>query len=251
MSLLSILYGTKKVVINDSSGSGGSGFKGIISSIKRNVLQEVGVYGGIVLDCTTIEDHSYKAEVTENPIEDGEPVADHVNLKPVILKIEGLVSDSPLGFALIGSALNAVQRFSSLFGTQSRAKDAFDAIVTLRNNRIPFTVITNLKRYENMVVSDVSFPFTSDTGHALDLKLELTQVSIVKSKFGGGNPLSSFLGKASSLKNLGNKVTEAVPASSSVVDAAASVSEDNDGLIHKALFPKKDITINNSSLGNW
>ena len=172
MSLLSILYGTKKVIINDSSGSSTSGFKGIISKIKRNVLQEVGMYGGIVLDCTTIEDHSYGAEVEENPIEDGEPVADHVNLKPVILKIEGLVSDSPLGFALIGSALNVVNKFSTLFGTQSRAKDAFDAIVTLRNNRIPFTVITNLKRYENMIVSNASFPFKRETGHALDLILE-------------------------------------------------------------------------------
>lgn len=212
MALLSILYGQTKVVINDSGGSSTTGFKGLINKVKRNVLQEIGMYGGIVLDCTLSEDHTYQADVTENPIEDGSVVADHVNLKPIKLKIDGLVSDSPLGFALIGSAQNAVSRFQSLFGTQSRAKDAFDQIVKLWKNRIPFTVITNLKRYENMVISNAQFPFTSETGHGLDLKLELTQVSIVKSKLIAGSGGGLFSG----ITNLGSQVTSTVEAGSTV-----------------------------------
>lgn len=221
MTLLSILYGGKKVVVNDSGGTT-TGFKGLINNVKKNVLQEIGMYGGIVLDCTISETHSYKADVTENPIEDGEPVADHVNLKQVKLTIEGLVSDSPIGFALIGSAQNAVRSFQSLFGTQSRAKDAFDALIKLWKNRIPFTVITNLKRYENMVISDANFPFTNETGGALDLKLELTQVSIVKSKIVGASPQDLFSGSTKSLTDLGSQVTDPVSADSSISDTVSS-----------------------------
>lgn len=223
MALLSILYGTKRVVINDSSSSTSErGFKGILARSKRNVLQEVGAYAGIVLDCTTLEDHSYRAEVTKNPIEDGAPVSDHVSLEPVVLRVEGLVSDSPIGFALIGTAQNVARKFSSLFGTQSRAKDAFDSIELLWKKRLPFTVITNLKRYDNMVISNAKFPFSSDTGHALDLSIEFTQLSIVKSKIVGGSPQSGFLGLASSLSDKGGRVTQAIPASSTIKNGIQS-----------------------------
>ena len=227
MSLLSILYGKTRVVINDQSGSDATGIKSIAARLKRNVLQQIGAYAGIVLDCTISEEHSYQADVTENPIEDGAPVADHVNLRPFTLKIDGLVTDSPLGLPIVGSVLNVARQFSQIFGSQSRSKDAFDALVTLYKNRTPFTVITNLKRYDNMVISDATFPFTNETGQALDLKLTLTQVSIVKSKIVQASPQTVFKGKVAGTADLGSKITDPVAAGSTVVSDAANIDGDS------------------------
>lgn len=208
MSLLTILYGKTRVVIDDKSGSNATGFKGLIARAKRNILETVGAYAGIMLDCTLSEEHSYQADVTENPVEDGSTIADHVNLKPFTLKIDGLVSDSPLGFSIIGDVQNIVSSITQIFGTQSRSRDAFEALVTLYKNRIPFTVLTNLKRYENMVISEANFPYTKDTGQALDLKMTLTQISIVKSKIIQSSPQTAYKGKVAPTADVGTKVSD-------------------------------------------
>lgn len=224
MALLSILYGQTKVVINDQSGSNETGLKGRITKLKRNVLQEIGAYAGIVLDCTTIEDHNYTAAVTQNPIEDGSTISDHVNLQPVTITVEGLVSDSPLGFALIGTAQNVANQIRTLFGTQSRSKTAFDEIIKLWKNRIPFTVLTNLKRYDNMVISSANFPFSNTTGKALDLKIEFTQLSIVKSRILESTPQDDFNGKTKNLKDYGAQTTSTAEAGSAIQEAAKETS---------------------------
>ena len=214
MALLSILFNGNKVVLNDASQA--TGFKGAIAKIKRNIQSTIGTYGGIVLDCCESEDHVYKADVTENPIEDGSSVSDHVSLKPVTLKIDGLVSDSPIGFAIIGTALNVFNSIKQLFGTQSRSKSAMDSLIKLWKDRTPFTVVTNLKRYDNMVISELEFPYTSDTGHGIDIRCEMVQVSIVKSKILNSTPTVAAAPLVKSVADLGSQSTEAITAGSSV-----------------------------------
>lgn len=214
MALLSILFNGNKVVLNDASQA--TGFKGAIAKIKRNIQSTIGTYGGIVLDCCESEDHVYKADVTENPIENGSPVADHVNLKPVTLKIDGLVSDSPIGFAIIGTALNVFNSIKELFGAQSRSKAAMDSLIKLWKDRTPFTVITNLKRYDNMVISSLEFPYNADTGHGIDIRCEMVQVSIVKSKILNSTPTTAAAPLVKPVANLGNQTTETTAAASSV-----------------------------------
>ena len=76
MSVISILAGQNRTIINDVSESK----QGTLGKIKKYVRQSLGFITGIVVDATMSEIHSRRSEITLNPIEDGESVADHVNL---------------------------------------------------------------------------------------------------------------------------------------------------------------------------
>lgn len=46
-------------------------------------------------DAKTVEEYSEEADITDNPVEGGAVVTDHRQERPMILKIEGIVSESP------------------------------------------------------------------------------------------------------------------------------------------------------------
>ena len=71
-----------------------------------------------------------------------------------------------------------------------------------------------------MVISDATFPYTNETGSALDLRLTLTQVSIVKSKIIQSSPQTAYKGKVAGVADLGSKVTDPVEAGSTVSNDA-------------------------------
>ncbi|VFS48077.1 phage baseplate protein [Budvicia aquatica] len=53
-------------------------------------------YINMEFDVITNESHNWTADVTTNPIETGEVVTDHVQLKPDSLEISGIVSNASI-----------------------------------------------------------------------------------------------------------------------------------------------------------
>lgn len=51
----------------------------------------------IVVDCTLQIVTDLTAQVSKNPVQKGSNISDHVQLEPLVLKIEGLISESPIG----------------------------------------------------------------------------------------------------------------------------------------------------------
>ena len=172
--------------------------------------------GVMRLDASVSETHDRTAVVTQNEVEDGTNVADHIKLQPIGLTIEGLISDVPL--SLFGSALGlaggfATSQVQNAFGgggsvggalaAQAAAlgigsvaglvlertntdkvrnpQDAFRYLEELWENRLPFEVITVSRTYQNMVISNLSIPKNAQIGKGLRFTVTMEQVRIVSS----------------------------------------------------------------------
>ena len=165
------------------------------------------VIGVLELDATISETHELEATVSKNPIENGSDITDNVRLQPRSLSIEGMITETPI--TLLGSAFGLFTGASfavgetilgplagqalaagtgSLAGLISNRNEddadfkqkAYDYLKELWRNRVPFTVVTTLERYENMVISKLSVPKSIETGRALRFTATFEEVQIVQ-----------------------------------------------------------------------
>lgn len=204
MSVFGILYRPSKVVIDAPVGGGL-----VVNSFTDSSRQSEGSVAGMVIDATVSETHTSTCDVSENPVEEGPSISDHVQLNPAELTVEGVISDTPLGHAVIGNIQNLVRNSQVLFGGSSRSVDAYNDLLRLQKSRRPFTVITDLKRYQNMIITDLTAPRTEATGRALHFTAVMKEVFIVQSKEIDVD--TSIPDLASSRKDNGQRVTNPVP----------------------------------------
>lgn len=224
MGILGILFQQSRAVIGVKDGFG-SGALGNLQGVVRSAF---GGLGGIVLDATVSEEHLTTCEVTKNPVEDGAQITDHVQIQPAKLTIEGVISDTPIGFAIIGNIQNVIRSVSTLFGKSSRSIDAYNRLLKLQNDRQPFKVITGLKQYSNMILSELSVPRTKDTGGAIHFRAVMEEIRIVASET-TGSPSSSISDLASPVRDAGQKVTAAVPLASETQEGSTAISSQSSG----------------------
>ena len=166
------------------------------------------------LDAASSIQHTATATPSKNPIEarSGDPIdnfTDHVRLDNRVVTIEGIMSEAPL--SLLGSAFNIFTGAAATnvgptlgtFGTQALAaglgslgglianrnsedpqfpQKAFEYLIELRDNRVPFTVVTRLKRYGNMILTSLSVPQVAADGNSLRFSATLEQIEIVQTQ---------------------------------------------------------------------
>lgn len=219
MGVLGILFRDTRVTL-DPIGESRNGFFG---QLKGSALDALNMgLTGIVIDATVKENHVSECDITKNPVEDGAKVTDHVQMNPARLTIEGVISDTPLGFAFIGNIQNLVRSVTTIFGSRSRSQDAYDDMLKLQKSKRPFTVITNLRKYDNMIMTSLSVPRTSQTGGAIHFTAELEEIVIVMSEE-VANLSVTAKDIGAKTKNAGQKVTVPVPAEAQVANKSKSV----------------------------
>jgi len=154
--------------------------------------------GFLQLDATINETHSRSSKITQNEIEDGSNVADNVILENEKFSIEGLISEAPFPSSDIRDVALQVQNagfnaLSDLVGSVSgglipsagATVKRIIALIQLENfwkNRLPFIVITGLKKYENVLIRNMSIPVTAKDGNSLRFKIDCEVVRIVESQ---------------------------------------------------------------------
>lgn len=201
MAILGILFKSKGVIIGQQAPT-----EDFVGS------------GGIVVDAAVGEEHKTSCDITENPVEDGAKITDHVQIKPAELSIDGVISDSPLGTPFVQNFQNAKAAVLSRLSGTSRSIDAYQKLVELQKKREPFTVVTSLKQYKNMILTELSVPRNAQLGNSVQFKATMREIRIVKSKSATGRGgLNKKVRKAarslaSKTREVGNKVTDAVPA---------------------------------------
>lgn len=181
---------------------------------------------GIILDALVSEEPVFRADVTKNPVENGASISDHMQLLPVELTMEGVITDAPLGYAVVGNIQNLVRNVTNIFGGKSRSIDAFNELRNLQTTRQPFTVLTSLQRYKNMVMTELSPTRNSQTGNAIHFRCKMIQVNIVSSQ------LAQNL--SDGVKGIGAKTTD-VGNKTSGNSTRATTSKEYDAAI--AIFP--------------
>lgn len=134
--------------------------------------------GIITLDASIEESHSFGADVTRFPTEEGVEITDHVTLKPRSLRITGHITDSPVQYlsALTAGGAGGITTWG---GSLSRSAKAYDALRWLWYNREPFDVITGLDLYRNMILTGLEIPRDAQIGQRLRFSATMDQIRIV------------------------------------------------------------------------
>lgn len=171
------------------------------------------VIGTMELDASISESHQFSSIITDNEIETGEMVQDHVKLQPITLIIDGIISDNPLttfnaftgtavsaggqivndagGGLLLGSAAaigigsqaSNIGSFAGLVQKKPRTpKECYLYLEGIWKLRQPFEVVTALQNYQNMVIQNLSMPRDSTVGRSLRFSATFRQIRKVKSE---------------------------------------------------------------------
>lgn len=110
--------------------------------------------GSLGLDIVSVESLTLDSTITDNPIESGSMVSDHVINMPQSLRIEAILSGD-------------VQR-------------KYDEIKQLRAAREPLTVVTGLDVFDSMCIESIVINRTRATGDSLPVAIDLREVVIVR-----------------------------------------------------------------------
>lgn len=125
------------------------------------------VIGVLTVDVTLSEEHSFEAQATEWPVETGAVITDHVHLKGRRLTIEGFVSDTPLDTWLLPDL------------GRGRSASALFYLEYIWRARIPFTVVSQLLIYRNMVIENIRVPKARESG--IRFTVEMREIELVTS----------------------------------------------------------------------
>lgn len=129
-------------------------------------------FGVVTLDAAVRQLHKASARVTRHPIEaeagSQSDVSDNVQVDPLSIQIEGVITNAPadfLGFVQTGGADLA----------QEAHQELLEKVLT---GQI-VTVVTSLLEYPSMVLEDVEVTRDKDKADALYFTAKATQVSLV------------------------------------------------------------------------
>lgn len=131
----------------------------------------------LAIDAAVSELATFDAEVSEHPVEKGAAVVDHIRPKPVIVRIDGIVSDTPLNatqLARVNAALG--ETFDRPTNAPGYADGALAFLLTLRTNPRLVTIDTKRKTYTDMALTSLSVPEDVKTGDALRFTATFRQV---------------------------------------------------------------------------
>jgi hypothetical protein len=149
--------------------------------------------GSITLDAAISEQHQAEVEVTDNPVEEGIAITDHVRPKPEVLTIEGIVTNTPLPadadaqadlqqvetVTPTGESLKISSRSSYKVG---RAENAYQDLLTLKDSGKTVQVVTGLRTYDNMLMTSLSVPRDAKTGQAVRFTATFREIKIVRTQ---------------------------------------------------------------------
>ena len=119
--------------------------------------------GRIVFDAVFSTDHSANATITQHPVQSGASISDHAYMEPDEVSAEVGMTDTA----------------ASISGGASRSVNAYAQLRALMELREPFTLITRLRTYQNMLITSISAPDDYKTMNALRASIVFQQVNIV------------------------------------------------------------------------
>jgi len=139
--------------------------------------------------------HNYNTTITQNPA-DAKTVNDNIKNEPVILSMVCRISDNPVSLVsnlqgTVSSLLppnpisqyflgKGIEKLSNelLSNSQDRKQDFFDKLIEMRENKKPFSVVTGLKSYENMIFKSIEISEEKNAINCLVFSCVLEQINL-------------------------------------------------------------------------
>lgn len=116
------------------------------------------------IDIVSSEVIELPSETTDNPIESGSEVTDHIINKPIMLRM----------ICQIGG--------STLLNFADRKIEGYEALKKLRDDKQPVTVVSGLETFSNMLINNISIDRNLQNASVLQFQIEFKQAKIVSSQ---------------------------------------------------------------------
>jgi hypothetical protein len=131
---------------------------------------------GLKFDATPEQEYSAEVSTTDDPVEQGADVTDHARAKPTQWSGTAIVSNLPI------DKLDRDTRGNFEAGSSGGyARDFFEKLVKMKDDRKLHTLITPLRIYTNMMITSLSSPTTAKLGDAIQFKIALKEIRLVQS----------------------------------------------------------------------
>jgi hypothetical protein len=115
--------------------------------------------GGILAQVTVRESHRDDLTITEHPVENGANISDHAYKRPSEVEIE-------VGWD----------------GTQGQPTDFYDRLLQLQAQRMPFTIVTGKRQYDNMLIAGIATVTDQRTEYSFMALVRCRQVNLVSTQ---------------------------------------------------------------------
>jgi hypothetical protein len=146
--------------------------------------------GDIVIDATLNEVIDYSSTITEHPVENKSSISDHIFKKPLKLKIEGYITDSPIRLMglfetplqsnSLNSLISNIKTSLPFYSSQRPSSQGYFALKSIYEDRSLITVVTKFESFADMAIESLSFNSDEDTGGRLSFSAELRQIIYAK-----------------------------------------------------------------------
>lgn len=162
-------------------------------------------------------EHQQELRRTEHPVQTGASIADHAYIVPARLIMDIGMSD----------AMDAYFNPSTWSGSGSKSVASYQTMLALQFSRIPITITTKLRTYQNMVIDSLAPQETLKTFAGLRMRIEFGQIFLAKVT----QPTLSARPQDSNTTNLGSVNTQppspAQQSQNNVFESATPVTPSN------------------------
>lgn len=128
---------------------------------------------GYPMDLAISETHGFESEVTEHPVERGADMVDHVRARPIEIRLECIVSDTP-----IGAIATDPTRLPEGQDAPLPSEDAYARLLAIRDARQPVPVETSLGTFTSMALLSLSVPRSRETTGGLFFTVAFRQIVV-------------------------------------------------------------------------
>lgn len=118
----------------------------------------------VEIDIVSSEVIELPSETTDNPIESGSEVTDHIINRPILLRM----------ICQIGG--------STLLNFTDRKLEGYEALKKLRDDKQPVTVVSGLETFSNMLINNITIDRNLQNASVLQFQIEFKQAKIVSSQ---------------------------------------------------------------------
>lgn len=116
------------------------------------------------IDIVSSEVIELPSETTDNPIESGAEITDHIINRPILLRM----------VCQIGG--------STLLNFTDRKLEGYEALKKLRDDKQPVTVVSGLETFSNMLINNITIDRNLQNASVLQFQIEFKQAKIVSSQ---------------------------------------------------------------------
>jgi hypothetical protein len=127
-------------------------------------------------DSSDKETHTSGVELSDHPVEEGADVTDHIRIKPDEIELNGVISNTPLLFLASFQAESPVE--GSNESTHDRVEVAYRQLREFQRSGVLVDVITSLRTYSNMVITNISISRDVHSGNILDSTISLREMTM-------------------------------------------------------------------------